>query len=798
MAQFRKNADLEEYRDITDDVQESDFVPYACHFTPETLITKNGELLQTIKITGFSYEMLDSSGMDLRTAIRRAILDNLDSNDYAVWLHTIRRRTNLDPGGTYKEAFAYHLHETWNKRNGWNDKFTNELYITIVRQGESTDITNVKKFLGGLFAKRQRQEREAYIEQCYPALSRVVEKMLLTLSDFGAQRLSVVEEQGIFYSQLCRFLGKIINLADMPMPLPDIDLAQYLTTQEITFGFNAMEVRSHEGRRKFGSILTLKEYQELSSEALDRFLQMPAEFIVTQCISFINNKKALEEYKYQHDLMNLSGDKDLAIMSGLEDIMGSNRGSAVDYGEQQLSVFLLADDLRALERYIVRANATLHSLGMIAVREDIRFEECYWAQLPGNFVFLKRMKSINTRRFGGFASLNNYPAGKLHNNLWGEAVSLLYTAAKTPYFFNFHIEDNGHTLMTGPHGSGKTILLHFLLTEARKYNPRLFLFDRGRSAELLMQSMQGEYIIFLPRAVDKSSNPFKLQPLFLRDTPINRRFLHVWLGSLVGLNEEIWSEKEAALLEQAVAHIYTLPDHARRMGAIAEFIRTHDTEMADQLAAWHGEGKYAHLFDHGEETFQTQTSMIAFDMDALVEDATALLPVVSYLLHRITTSLDYIPCMIVLKEALSLLDNPLYAGRIESWFEKLRSKNTMVICTISDVEEAAASAITPSLITSSVTQIYLPDSDAGSAYESLFRLNETETAYLGLMQEEERHFLLKRGDETIVAELNLTGMEEIITVLSGRQDLLQEFLASLPPTQEKPVWMPSPTSKEAA
>ena len=42
--------DLQSFREIADDVIESDFVPYACLYNPTTIITKDGELLQTIKI----------------------------------------------------------------------------------------------------------------------------------------------------------------------------------------------------------------------------------------------------------------------------------------------------------------------------------------------------------------------------------------------------------------------------------------------------------------------------------------------------------------------------------------------------------------------------------------------------------------------------------------------------------------------------------------------------------------------------------------------------------------------------
>ena len=37
---------------VADPVASADFVPYQCHFDAHTLLTKNGELMQIVKIAG--------------------------------------------------------------------------------------------------------------------------------------------------------------------------------------------------------------------------------------------------------------------------------------------------------------------------------------------------------------------------------------------------------------------------------------------------------------------------------------------------------------------------------------------------------------------------------------------------------------------------------------------------------------------------------------------------------------------------------------------------------------------------
>lgn len=51
----------------------------------------------------------------------------------------------------------------------------------------------------------------------------------------------------------------------------------------------------------------------------------------------------------------------------------------------------------------------MNKLGIVAVREDLKFEEMYWAQLPANFPFVARGQAINTQHLAGFVKLQLPP-----------------------------------------------------------------------------------------------------------------------------------------------------------------------------------------------------------------------------------------------------------------------------------------------------------------------------------------------------------------------------------------------------
>ena len=143
-------------------------------------------------------------------------------------------------------------------------------------------------------------------------------------------------------------------------------------------------------------MLSLKEYSEVSPAALDRILQLPLEFIITQSFDFAFTKKELETYEYQDYVLQVSGDDDFRHISGIADFVESKTKSLTDYGKLQTTLMLINQTHEALEKDVALAIEKFSLLGFILVREDIYCEHCFWGQLPGNFAFLRRQKIINT------------------------------------------------------------------------------------------------------------------------------------------------------------------------------------------------------------------------------------------------------------------------------------------------------------------------------------------------------------------------------------------------------------------
>ena len=760
----KKEKDLEELRDIEDDVEESDYVPYACLYNENTILTKNGELLQTIKITGLSRELLGRDAEDLREVLRTTVKAHIPNDSFAIWLHTIRRQQDVMAGGIFTNDFANKLNSAWATQNRFHQQFINEVYISIAIEGQDARITNPTVFMRGLISRLDIKWRFSYIENISRRLNEVVENLLRDLEPYGAKRLGLYEEQGVFYSEQFRFLEQLINLVDRPMPVAMEDLSTYLTAGDVTFSYNAMEVRTFEGRRRFGTIITLKEYKEASLKAIDKFLLLPMEFIVTQCVNFVNPKEAFSKYQKQKHYFDLGGALDLSKLSEVDRILTGDRGKPNDFGEQQISIFLLADTVKQLEFNIRSSIKFLGEHGLVTVREDLKFEECYWAQLPGNFVFVNRMSPTDTLHVGGFANLSNYPVGSRHSGIWGEAVTTFHTANGTPYFFNFHYGDCGHTSIIGPAGSGKSVLMHFLLTQATKFSPEIFYFDHYGSAGNLVTTLGGGAL-----AVNAHGGQPLFNPFWLENTENNRAFLGRLFSVMAKASGGSLAAEDKAALQATLEKTFSLPAAERNFQAFMRLLMEQSPASAQQLSAWFGTGRYASFFA-SEQRAPSFAKIQAFITRGMEEEPMVFAASLSFLLQYITSTRDGSPSIFIFNDAWNTLKMTHVGDQIGAWLNHLTSRNTLCLMATDNPALAAAEPITTEILKNTPTQFFLPDSEADIFYKDIFGLNDIEYAYLEAMDADQRHFLLKQSGVSIVAELNLSKMGEFLNVLTGKNN----------------------------
>jgi type IV secretion system protein VirB4 len=466
--------------------------------------------------------------------------------------------------------------------------------------------------------------------------------------------------------------------------------------------------------------------------------------------------------------MRAADDEALSLRGDLATAKDDVAAGRSAFGEHHLTVMVKSPSLAELNEATADVQSAFTELGIIAVREDINLEPAFWAQFPGNFKDIARRALVSSNNFASLASCHSFPTGQAEGNHWGPAITLLETTSAGPYYFNFHKGDLGNFTVIGPSGSGKTVVLAFLLAQAQKLNPRTIYFDKDRGAEIFLRAIGGRYDVLRP------GQPTGLNPLLLPDDPGARRFLADWIAKLVTARGETLDADDIARIAEAVDANFNQPGQYRRLRYFAELFqgarRASNTDLAARLAPWHGTGDYAWLFDNAEDGLDLEARTIGFDMTQILEDPAARTPAMMYLFHRVEQRLDGAPSIIVIDEGWKALDDDAFVSRIKDWEKTIRKRNGIVGFCTQSAQDALGSRISSAIIEQAATQIFMVNPKAQEAdYCGGFGLTSHELDLVRTLPDTSHCFLIKHGNDSVVARLNLSGMPDLLTVLSGRE-----------------------------
>lgn len=770
------------------EVGAADFIPYKHHWDKETIITKDQEMLQVIKIEGFSFETADDDVVDMKKLVRNSLYKSMAEGTFAMWFHMIRRRQSVYPGGVMPPGFAKTVDDKWRQKHHTKSAFVNELYITVVRKKDTKGVAKLENLFEKFEQRTNKDAESIQLREMHKELKEAVYRVMATFKDYGARTLTTKMTEHGPVSEPLEFLGKLVNAGDtQKMLLPTIDINRYLPINRLYFGQRAIEIRTPTGS-KYAGIISIKEYApHTSAGIMDAFLQLPFEFVISQSYQFENRQVNLSSMQLQQRRMQQSNDLAVSQVREINEALDLSMSGQIAFGYHHMTVLCYEDNLNALEGALSMAVAELVNVGINPIREKLVLEQCFWAQLPANFEYIGRPAKINTLNIASFAAMHNYPVGKEKENHWGDAVTVFDTTSGTPFFFNFHARDVGHTTIIGPTGAGKTVLMNFLCAQAQKYKCRMFMFDKDRGAEIFVRALGGKYSNIDP------GQACHFNPLQLDDTTENRAFISEWLTALLSASGDPVSADDVEVIGRAVDGNYKLAKSDRVLRNIAPFFGLEGPgSLASRLKQWHGAGRYAKIFDHVEDivNFQADT-VFGFEMGDVLANKVTLVPVLLYLFHRIQLSLDGTPTIIVLDEAWALIDNSVFAGKIKDWLKTLRKLNGMVVFATQSVEDAVNSGISDTLIQQTATQIFLPNPKATEPYRKAFMLSEREFNLLKNTDPATRYFLVKQGKDVVVARIDLSGMNDLIHVLSGRAEtvgLLDEIRAQVGDDPED--WLP--------
>lgn len=767
---FNKNYNFDYNPKFASNDDVASMIPVTGHISDKTLICKNGELVQTIVIDGFSNLKLGSYQeiLNLRRELRSAILDIFQDPSYAIYIHTIRSRRNITPGGAEPHGFADELNRKWTIFNNWDKQLCNTLYISIVKQSSSVKATNVKDFFSSLLYPLLKSKFFKESETNELELTDLVEKLLKRLEKFGARQLKMKKTDDGYLSENLELYHQLVHLSQKNTYAPVRDYSKYLSHTTFDYHFNHIVISSHEPEnQKYAAVFTIKDISEVDIEEMDQLLHMGSEFVITQVMYFVNSHKALKTYEHVHKIINYGKSESLLHESGHEEYYNSNDGFANDFCRILTTITIFADSEVFFKEKVKNLVKNLTELGLVTVREDFSMAMIYWSQLPGNFRFLhgSRMHYLNTSRSCHFASLFNHESGNFLGSKWGSPLTLLRSVKGTPFYLNFHNRSgNGNTLLVSPIGAGKTILTRFLIAQSFKYSPTIINIDVDRDSREFFEVFGGINIkVSSHEHSDIKINPFDPN-LFDNRADTIREWLHRSIyPATVHLPQYI------EFFSVITSHLMSADSNISRLEIIRAAIENTDDEFLKKgFEGFLGTDQFLNLFNEEHEDISKLVSnrIINIDISDLLENSMVYESYIGILLYKLITILDGGQTIIVINNLSKIMKCGHFANNLFEWLDKLKSRNALALINMNRDEALEKQEYFKKALTNFGSLMFLSDKYADKYFRRNFNLTENELNNIKSYEKKRHIFLFKQDEMSVSLQLDLSKLPEELAILS--------------------------------
>lgn len=382
---------------------------------------------------------------------------------------------------------------------------------------------------------------------------------------------------------------------------------------------------------------------------------------------------------------------------------------SVAYGYYSANIIIFDEDPASLDNKTKTVKSCLEKLGFIARVEGINAVEAYLGSLPG-FVYPNiRRPLLNTLNLAHLIPLAAIWTGDKYNLSdkfppRSPALMQVVTHGATPFKLNLHVHDIGHTLVFGPTGAGKSVLLANLLFAFQKYkNAQVFAFDKGRS--LLAPTLASKGIHY---DIGNSEKELALAPLSNINSPEQLIWAENWVETCLNLQGVMVTPRHKKLIHEA------LINHAKtKSRSVTDFVSSlQDTALRDALNHYTIAGSAGILLDgeHDDLAFKRVTT---FEIEELMNlGEKNILPTLLYIFRKIELALNGDPSILIIDEAWIALAHKSFKEKIVEWLKVFRKLNCAVVLATQSLSDSARSGILDVLQESCPTKIFLPNNEA--------------------------------------------------------------------------------------
>jgi type IV secretion system protein VirB4 len=470
------------------------------------------------------------------------------------------------------------------------------------------------------------------------------------------------------------------------------------------------------------------------------------------------------------DASNKAADADMALQELGADVAGMAYVTA--------TIVVWDADPRLADEKLRLVEKVIQGRDFTAMVEGVNAVDAWLGSLPGHAYANVRQPPISTLNLAHMIPLSAVWAGPERDEHFG-APPLLYgkTEGSTPFRLSLHVGDVGHTLVVGPTGAGKSVLLALMALQFRRYErAQVFAFDFGGSIRAASLAMGGDWHDLGGGLTEGDDFSVSLQPLSRIHDTYERAWAADWIVAILmreaiqitpDVKEHIWT---------ALTSLASAPVEERTITGLSVLLQSNDIKQA--LRPYCVGGAYGRLLD-AEAEHLGSAAVQAFEIEGLVGTGAAP-AVLSYLFHRIGDRLDGRPTLLIIDEGWLALDDEGFAGQLREWLKTLRKKNASVIFATQSLSDIDNSSIAPAIIESCPTRLLLPNERAIepqiTAIYRRFGLNDRQIEILARATPKRDYYCQSRRGNRLF-ELGLAQVGLALCAASSKSD--QTLIANL-------------------
>jgi type IV secretion/conjugal transfer VirB4 family ATPase len=429
------------------------------------------------------------------------------------------------------------------------------------------------------------------------------------------------------------------------------------------------------------------------------------------------------------------------------------------------------DDPRVADEKLRMVEKVIQGRDFTCMSESVNAVEAWLGSLPGHVYANVRQPPVSTLNLAHMIPLSAVWAGPARDDhLSAPALFFAKTEGATPFRFSLHVGDVGHTLVVGPTGAGKSVLLALMALQFRRYPAnQIFAFDFGGSIRAAALAMGGDWHDLGGALSDDATEPVALQPLALIDDAAERAWAAEWIANILARETIVITPEAKDHLWSALTSLASAPSAERTLTGLSVLLQSQALKRA--LQPYCLGGASGRLLDAEAERLG-EADVQAFETEGLIGTSAAP-AVLAYLFHRIEARLDGRPTLLIVDEGWLALDDQGFAGQLREWLKTLRKKNASVIFATQSLSDIDGSAIAPAIIESCPTRLFLPNERAIepqiTAIYRRFGLNDRQIEILARATPKRDYYCQSRRGNRLF-ELGLGPVALAFTAASSKSD----------------------------